>query len=62
MIGRILPYNHPALFMCAKIAAPLAAGNAVVVKPADQTPLSALRIAELATDILPAGLVNVVTR
>jgi 2-formylbenzoate dehydrogenase len=61
VIGRILPYNHPALFMCAKIAAPLVAGNAVVVKPADQTPLSALRIAELASDILPAGLVNVVT-
>jgi acyl-CoA reductase-like NAD-dependent aldehyde dehydrogenase len=61
VIGRILPYNHPALFMCAKIAAPLAAGNAVVVKPADQTPLSSLRIAELASGILPPGLVNVVT-
>jgi acyl-CoA reductase-like NAD-dependent aldehyde dehydrogenase len=61
VIGRILPYNHPVLFMCAKIAAPLTAGNAVVVKPADQTPLSALRIAELASGILPDGLVNVVT-
>jgi acyl-CoA reductase-like NAD-dependent aldehyde dehydrogenase len=61
VVGRILPYNHPALFMCSKIAAPLTAGNAVVVKPADQTPLSALRIAELAGGVLPAGLVNVVT-
>jgi 2-formylbenzoate dehydrogenase len=60
-VGRILPFNHPALFMCSKIAAPLAAGNAVVVKPADQTPLSALRIAELADRVLPTGLVNVVT-
>jgi acyl-CoA reductase-like NAD-dependent aldehyde dehydrogenase len=61
VVGRILPYNHPALFMCAKSAAPLAAGNAVVVKPADQTPLSALRIAALSSDILPPGLLNVVT-
>lgn len=61
VVGRILPYNHPALFMCAKIAAPLAAGNAVVVKPADQTPLSALRIAALSADLLPPGLLNVVT-
>ena len=62
VVARILPYNHPALFMCAKIAAPLAAGNAVVVKPADQTPLSALRIASLSgRDLFPPGLLNVVT-
>jgi acyl-CoA reductase-like NAD-dependent aldehyde dehydrogenase len=61
VVGRVLPYNHPALFMCAKIAAPLAAGNAVVVKPANQTPLSALRIGALSVDLLPPGLLNVVT-
>ena len=47
VVGRIVPFNHPIFFAAGKIAAPLMAGNAVVLKPADQTPLSALRMAEL---------------
>src|SRR5215471_16601588 len=48
VVAKILPFNHPFMFCAGKIAAPLAAGNAVVVKPPQQAPLSALRLAELA--------------
>lgn len=61
VVGRIIPFNHPALFAAAKSAAPLLAGNAVVVKPPPQAPLSALRIGELVAEILPAGVFNIVT-
>lgn len=61
VVGRIIPYNHPLMFACEKIAAPLAAGNSVILKPAQQAPLTALRVAELARDVLPDGLLNVVT-
>jgi 2-formylbenzoate dehydrogenase len=60
VVGRIIPYNHPIFFAAAKIAAPLVAGNSVVLKPAEQTPLSALRLGELAAEVLPAGVLNVV--
>jgi betaine-aldehyde dehydrogenase len=61
VVGRIIPYNHPIMFACEKIAAPLAAGNAVILKPAEQTPLSALLLTEIVSDLFPAGLLNVVT-
>jgi len=61
VVGRIIPFNHPLQFAAAGIAAPLAAGNAVVLKPAEQTPLSAVRLAEIVADVLPVGLLNVVT-
>jgi 2-formylbenzoate dehydrogenase len=61
VVGRILPFNHPVMFAVGKIAAPLVAGNTVVLKPAHQTPLSALRLGELAAGLLPAGVLNVVT-
>jgi betaine-aldehyde dehydrogenase len=61
VVGRIGAFNHPLLFVAGKIAAPLAAGNTVVVKSAEQTPLSALRLAELWQDVFPAGVFNVVT-
>ncbi|MEU3271075.1 aldehyde dehydrogenase family protein [Saccharomonospora sp. NPDC006951] len=61
VVARIVPFNHPAMFAAAKIAAPLLAGNAVVLKPSEITPLSALRIAELATGVLPAGVLSVIT-
>ncbi|GAA3545519.1 aldehyde dehydrogenase family protein [Nonomuraea rosea] len=61
VVGRILPYNHPIMFAAGKIAAPLVAGNTIVVKPAHQTPLSALRMGELFADLLPPGVLNVVT-
>jgi 2-formylbenzoate dehydrogenase len=61
VVGRILPFNHPVMFAAGKIAAPLVAGNTVIVKPAHQTPLSALRLGELFADALPPGVLNVVT-
>jgi betaine-aldehyde dehydrogenase len=61
VVARILAFNHPFLFCAGKIAAPLAAGNAVIVKPSDQAPLSALRFAELIDGLLPAGTFGVLT-
>ncbi|PXY36927.1 aldehyde dehydrogenase [Prauserella flavalba] len=61
VVARIVPFNHPAMFAAAKIAAPLMAGNAVVLKPSEITPLSALRIAEIAAGILPPGTLSVIT-
>ncbi len=60
VIGRIIPFNHPFMFCAGKSAAPLAAGNTVVVKPPEQAPLSSLRLAELIDGILPPGVFNVV--
>jgi len=61
VVARIGAFNHPLLFVAGKCGAPLAAGNTLVIKPADQTPLSALRIAELLEEIFPAGVFNIVT-
>jgi 2-formylbenzoate dehydrogenase len=61
VVGRILPFNHPIMFAAGKIAAPLVAGNTVVVKPAPQTPLSTLYMGELFAEILPPGVLNIVT-
>ncbi|HWH25372.1 MAG TPA: aldehyde dehydrogenase family protein [Pseudolysinimonas sp.] len=61
VVGRIVPFNHPFMFAASKIAAPLIAGNSVVLKPSEYTSLSALRIAELAQGIVPAGVLGVVT-
>jgi len=60
VVARIIPFNHPFMFCAAKSAAPLAAGNTVIVKPPDQAPLSALRFAELIEGVLPPGVFNVV--
>ena len=60
VVARIIPFNHPFMFAAGKSAAPLAAGNAVIVKPPDQAPLSALRLAELLDGLLPPGVFNVV--
>lgn len=59
VVARLLPFNHPLMFCAGKSAAILAAGNAVIVKPAEQTPLSALRLAELIGPLFPAGVFNV---
>jgi betaine-aldehyde dehydrogenase len=61
VVGRIVPFNHPIMCVAAKAAAPLAAGNTLVVKPPEQVPLSAFRFAELLHDVLPPGVFNVVT-
>jgi betaine-aldehyde dehydrogenase len=60
VVARIVPFNHPFMFAAGKSAAPLAAGNAIIVKPPDQAPLSALRLAELVDGLLPPGAFNVV--
>jgi betaine-aldehyde dehydrogenase len=59
--ARIVAYNHPLMFTAAKMAAPLAAGNTVIMKPPQQAPLSAYRMMELAGDAAPPGVVNIVS-
>jgi betaine-aldehyde dehydrogenase len=61
VVGRIIPFNHPAMFAIAGILPALLAGNTVVLKPAPQTPLSAMRFADIAREVLPPGVINVVT-
>jgi betaine-aldehyde dehydrogenase len=58
VVGRIVPFNHPAMFAIGKIAPPLIGGNAVLLKPAEQTPLSSLYLAEVLRDVLPPGVVT----
>jgi betaine-aldehyde dehydrogenase len=60
VVARLIPFNHPFMFCAGKSAAPLAAGNSVIVKPPDQAPLSSLRLAELLDGVLPPGVFNVV--
>lgn len=60
VVGQIIPWNFPILLAAWKIAPALAAGNCVVLKPAEQTPVSVLFLIEAIEDILPAGIVNVV--
>jgi betaine-aldehyde dehydrogenase len=61
VIGQITPWNYPLMMAIWKLAPAIAAGNTVVLKPAETTPLTTLRLAELAADILPKGVLNVVT-
>ena len=61
VVARIVPYNHPLMFAAGRSAAPLVAGNSVVLKAPDQTPLTALRMGELFADVLPAGTLTVLT-
>ncbi len=61
VVGRIIPFNHPLQFAASKIAAPLIAGNAVVLKPSEQSPLTATVLAELCAEIFPPGVINIVT-
>ena len=59
VVARILAFNHPFMFCGGKMAAPLAAGNAVIIKPPVQAPLSALRLAELVDGLFPNGVFSV---
>ena len=61
VVAGIAPWNYPLMMAVWKLAPALAAGNTQVLKPSEQTPLSLLRFAELAADVLPAGVLNVVT-
>ena len=60
VVGQIIPWNFPILMAAWKMAPALAAGNCVVLKPAEQTPVSILVLLELVQDLLPAGVLNVV--
>ncbi|MEO1581579.1 MAG: aldehyde dehydrogenase [Pseudomonadota bacterium] len=60
VVGQIIPWNFPILMAVWKLAPALAAGNCVVLKPAEQTPASILVLMEMLADLLPAGVVNVV--
>ncbi|PWB64023.1 MAG: aldehyde dehydrogenase [Deltaproteobacteria bacterium] len=61
VVGHILPWNFPLLLAAWKLAPALAAGNTAVMKPAEQTPLTLLQLAEDLKDLLPPGVLNVVT-
>jgi 1-pyrroline dehydrogenase len=61
VVGQVAPWNYPLMMAIWKLCPALAAGCTVVLKPASMTPLSALRLGELAGDIFPAGVLNVVT-
>jgi betaine-aldehyde dehydrogenase/aminobutyraldehyde dehydrogenase len=61
IVGQITPWNYPLMMGIWKIAPALAAGNVVVLKPSEMTPLTTLRLAELAADVLPPGVLNVIT-
>jgi len=61
IVGGIAPWNYPLMMAVWKMAPALAAGNVQVLKPSEQTPLTTLRFAQLASEILPAGVLNIVT-
>ncbi|MFC7131619.1 MULTISPECIES: aldehyde dehydrogenase family protein [Salinibaculum] len=61
VVGQIIPWNFPMLMTAWKLAPALAAGNTVVLKPAEETPLSVLELMREVEDVIPSGVVNVVT-
>jgi 1-pyrroline dehydrogenase len=61
IVGQIAPWNYPLMMAVWKFAPALAGGNVSVLKPSEQTPLSTLRFAQLAADVIPAGVLNVIT-
>jgi 1-pyrroline dehydrogenase len=61
VVGSIAPWNYPLMMAAWKIAPALAAGNTVVLKPSEWTPLTALKVAEIAAEIFPPGVLNVIT-
>ncbi|ODS03027.1 aldehyde dehydrogenase [Methyloceanibacter marginalis] len=60
VVGQIIPWNFPILMACWKLAPALAAGNCIVMKPAEQTPMSIMVLMDVIGDILPAGVLNVI--
>ena len=60
VVGQIIPWNFPILMAAWKLAPALAAGNCIVLKPAEQTPVSIMVLAELIADLLPPGVLNIV--
>jgi acyl-CoA reductase-like NAD-dependent aldehyde dehydrogenase len=60
VVGRMITFNHPAMFACARLGSALVAGNCVVVKPSELAPLTTLAIGELTAGLFPDGVVSVV--
>jgi betaine-aldehyde dehydrogenase len=60
VVGQVAPWNYPMMMAVWKLAPAIAAGNAVVLKPSDTTPVSTLLLAEIAADFLPPGVLNVI--
>ncbi len=60
IVGSIAPWNYPLMMMAWKLAPAIGGGNTVVFKPSEQTPLTALKMARILADVLPAGVVNIV--
>ncbi len=60
VVGRMITFNHPAMFACARLGSALVAGNAVILKPSELAPLTTLAIAELTAGLFPDGVVNAV--
>jgi betaine-aldehyde dehydrogenase len=61
VVGRIIAFNHPIAMAVHGIASPLMAGNSVIIKPSEQCPLSALRLGEIARNVLPPGVLNIIS-
>jgi len=61
VVGSIAPWNYPLLMAAWKLGPALAAGNTVILKPSEWTPLTAMKLAELAADIFPPGVLNIIT-
>lgn len=61
VVGRIIPFNHPIGFAASRLASALMPGNCIIIKPSDQSPLSACILAEMCAELLPPGTVNIVT-
>jgi aminobutyraldehyde dehydrogenase len=60
VVASIAPWNYPLMMLAWKIAPAIAAGNTLIVKPSEQTPLTALKLAELLAEVLPPGVVNII--
>ena len=60
VVGQIIPWNFPMLMACWKLAPAMAAGNAIVMKPAEQTPMSIMVLMDIIGDLIPAGVINIV--
>lgn len=61
VVARIVAYNHPLMFLAGKLAPVIAAGNTVIMKPPVQAPLSAYRLAEIVDEVMPPGVINILS-
>ena len=61
VVGQIAPWNYPLMMAIWKIGPALAAGSTIVLKPAETTPITTVKLAELAAEVLPKGVLNVIT-